>query len=66
MFLFSLSPEVWQGLPDIWNFMALDNPRVADKFEDEFFEAFEIFGSPPWNGPHESWSDGSQCKGFGR
>jgi plasmid stabilization system protein ParE len=36
-----------QDLQDIWNFIALDHPRAADKLEDEFFEGFEILARRP-------------------
>jgi len=45
-----LSAEALQDLQDIWDFIAVDNVRAADKLEDKFFETFELLAQRPGMG----------------
>jgi plasmid stabilization system protein ParE len=47
MFPYVLSPDALQDLQDIWDFIAADNMRAANKMEDEFFEEFERLARHP-------------------
>jgi plasmid stabilization system protein ParE len=47
MSAYLLSPDALQDLQGIWDFIASDNVRAADKLEDEFFEAFEMLADRP-------------------
>jgi plasmid stabilization system protein ParE len=42
-----LSPDALQDLQDIWDFIASDSVRAADKLEDQFFDAFERLARRP-------------------
>ena len=45
-----LSPEALEDLQSIWDFIASDNVRAADRLLDEFFEAFENLARWPKQG----------------
>jgi plasmid stabilization system protein ParE len=45
-----LSPEALDDLQLIWDFIAADNVRSADKLLDEFFDAFEKLAQWPRQG----------------
>jgi plasmid stabilization system protein ParE len=47
MCAYVLSAEALQDLQGIWDFIAADNARAADKLENEFFEAFEMLAKRP-------------------
>ncbi len=61
MFPFVLSPEALQDLQDIWDFIAADNVKAADKLEDEFFEAFERLTQHPGMGHVAVTSQNAMC-----
>lgn len=52
MSAYLLSPDALQDLQDIWDFIAFDNVQAADRFEGEFFEAFEKLARPTSDGTY--------------
>jgi|SRR5579863_1374609 len=47
MSAYVISPDALNDLQDIWDFIAADNVRAADKLQDEFFEAFDELARRP-------------------
>ncbi|MFZ1007901.1 MAG: type II toxin-antitoxin system RelE/ParE family toxin [Candidatus Sulfotelmatobacter sp.] len=47
MLPYVLSPDAFQDLQDVWDFIASDNVPAADKLENEFFEVFEMLAERP-------------------
>jgi plasmid stabilization system protein ParE len=45
-----LSPEAFEDLQNIWSFIAADNPKAADRVENELFKAFEELAKWPGKG----------------
>lgn len=50
MATYLLSPEAFDDLQSIWDFIAADNAEAADKLMDEFFEVFESLARWPGQG----------------
>ena len=47
---FLLSPQAFQDIDEIWEFIAPDNLDAADRVRDEIFEAFEKLAEMPGMG----------------
>jgi toxin ParE1/3/4 len=47
---YELSPESLADLEEIWNFVAADQPAMADRVVDELFETFDRLASWPGAG----------------
>ena len=47
---YALSPEAFNDLQDIWDFIAADNPGAADRVADKLFDAFEQLAIWPGKG----------------
>ena len=47
---YTLSPEAFQDLQDIWEFIAQDNLDAADRVQAQFFEAFNGLAEMPKSG----------------
>ena len=44
---FQLSPQAFQDIDEIWEFIAQDNLDAADRVRDEIFQAFEKLAEMP-------------------
>ena len=44
---FRLSPQAFQDIDSIWEYIAQDNLDAADRLRDEFFDAFEKLAKMP-------------------
>ena len=47
---FRLSPQAFQDIDEIWEFIAKDDMDVADRVRDEIFEALEMLAGMPLMG----------------
>ena len=51
---YELSPEATDDLQEIWVYIAIDNPRAADKLEEDIYAACELLARNPRLGHERS------------
>ena len=55
---YRLTPAAVQDITEIWEYIAVDNPRAADRLEQRFFDTFALLAALPRSGHQRpDWTD---------